>query len=883
MPFVLVGASLSGGCPSGLHEAQRRGESVGQLRPSVVMTVAAEPCGGTREPDCEGPFTGASCTLPCLGEGSLDAAGCGLDAYCHSDGAVYGLSTRNAVLWPGSTTDGDAAIESSFEAWIAGHEAELGLEAGLEPSDLELERAPDFRSSMGRLQLFRFMQKYRGFPVLAPDGTVTVVYGPQGAISISGAIVDGRESFANEDAQASEAEAVRSMLWHARQQLGGAADDLEVVHVRRMALPAARAVGWVGFVQRRGGTPLARVVVDADPSLTGPVLPLWDYRELAASGLTNTQAIEVHTLDPAGVPDVLAYSDEDTLTTGAPLLGSVDDVSLALQLATERVVVLDLQGESEDDVATFGTRVTSPSGAFLEVEGAALAAQVAYHSMQSWYDFVDERMTDPAFGAKRWDSASSFYTNGGIVSDALAGTYAPRMLAFVNASPDDCTVTGVACARPTGYLSTSAPVMAFPELLHIPAGATQPEAMGLVKLPGVGIEPVTFAHELGHVIDLFVGAGITQDLVPICAGTCTLECIEDTTDEAPPLSESIAQLLALTLLRQSFEGVTFDYCSIVDLVSRNGTKPWTPGSCIPEGEDISVLERPGACAKPAEYCDKPEEPGIHRQCCFDDEDLTDCTIIIPDECEVGVMGSSGGLGTGTARPAPTGLCATNPGYRTNSLYQAYWQLLNGQRCEPTPPFGCVSIEWAPGVSPLDAATDALLYAMRVNALTFEQLADAMATYVSCNYGPTAYDEFNAIACAHGIRDCTAAAPMVCQQCGNGVREGDEGCDGTDWLLTRCEDLPVFTGGTLTCDPSTCILDTAQCVMAGLDTTDGTTPLDDSSSTSSVPDPATETEAAGADGAPPAGGCGCNTATRGARLTAMLLLAWLGVTRRRRAA
>jgi hypothetical protein len=95
-------------------------------------------------------------------------------------------------------------------------------------------------------------------------------------------------------------------------------------------------------------------------------------------------------------------------------------------------------------------------------------------------------------------------------------------------------------------------------------------------------------------------------------------------------------------------------------------------------------------------------------------------------------------------------------------------MLNGQRCEPTPPFACVSVEWAPSVAPLDAATDALLYALRMNALTYEQLVDAMATYVSCTYGPAAYDDFNAIACAHGIRGCDAPAPMICQTCGNGV-------------------------------------------------------------------------------------------------------------------
>jgi hypothetical protein len=620
--------------------------------------------------------------------------------------------------------------------------------------------------------------------------------------------------------------------------------------------------------------------VDADPLLTGSVLPLWDYRELAAAGLANTQPVQVHSVDPAGVPDALAYSDEDTLTTGVPLLGSVDDASLEIQLATERVVVLDLQGESGKAVDVYGRRVTSPTGHFLGAGGTALATQVVYHLFQSWYDFIDERLTEPVFGSKRWDSATYLYSAGGTLSDAPAGTFAPRVLAFVNASPTDCPVQGIACAGATGYIPVSPAVMAFPELLHIPSGATNPEALGLVTLPGAEADLVTIAHELGHIIDLFTAGGITVDFAPACMGACALECVEDTSDEAPPLTESIAQLFALTFLLQSFDGVAFEYCSIVDMVSRNGTKPWTPGSCVPPGEDISLLQRSSACAKPPAYCDKPEEPGVRRQCCFDDEDLTDCTIDIPDECPVSAMSQSGGSGTGTARPVPTGLCATTPGYRTNSLYQMYWQMLNGQVCEPTPPFACVSVEWAPGVPPLDAATSALLYALRVNALTYEQLVDAMATFVSCTHGLAAYDDFNAIACAHGIRGCDDPAPMVCQTCGNGVREGNEGCDGTDWLLTRCDDLPLYSGGMLMCDWSTCVLDTSQCVMPGLDTTDGTIPLDGSSSTSS----STETDTAGATDGHAAGGCTCRTDTEHAGwLATVLLFSLFGTGHRRRGA
>jgi MYXO-CTERM domain-containing protein len=165
----------------------------------------------------------------------------------------------------------------------------------------------------------------------------------------------------------------------------------------------------------------------------------------------------------------------------------------------------------------------------------------------------------------------------------------------------------------------------------------------------------------------------------------------------------------------------------------------------------------------------------------------------------------------------------------------------------------------------------------VNALTYDQLFDAMATYVSCTYGEDAYDDFNTIACNHGIRDCAEPAPLLCQDCGNGVREGTEGCDGTDWLLTGCDDLPLYAGGTLTCDQSTCVLDTTQCTMPGLDTTAGTALPGDSSSGAAPQD----TETTGAGGPISSDdGCGCNTEpSNAAGLVALFSL--LGARRRRR--
>ncbi|MCX4246747.1 hypothetical protein [Paraliomyxa miuraensis] len=845
------------------------------------LEQASQGCDGTPLPSCDGPFTGASCDLPCaLAPPGLPPRECGVDRYCHSDGSTYGLAARNAVLYPASPDEPDEAVQANLEAWIVEHPADLGLEAGLTADDLELHRMNDFRSSAGALTIFRFGQTYRGIPVLAPDGIVTVVYGPQGAISITGAIIDGRTPYEHADAQVHAAKAIDSILAHADAQIAQASvQGLRVEHATPVAMPMAKAIGWAGFVRQPGGPLLARVIVDADPGFAGAVQPLWSFRELVVSGLGDTQQIDVHTLDGSSDPTSLAYADRDVLTTGAPLLGSMYDATLQLQLATERVVVLTLGGERSRDVEIYGARVLDPVGDFSANTGPELSAQTAYHLIQSWYDYTDEHLSDPVTGTKQWDSANLLYSDGMSPGDTPPGTYSPRVLVFSNTSSADCPVSGIACVRQSGYKIGTQEVSVFPELAHIPAGASMQETTGNVILPGEGVEPITFAHEFGHIVDLFTGGGLIKDFAPDCGNVCVYECVVGTTDEAPPLSESVAQLFTFVFLLQAFDGVDWQHCSIVDLVSRNGTKSWTPGPCIPPGEDISLLLRSDDCTKPSDqYCDRPEQIGVGRDCCYDDEDLGDCTLIVPSECPVGEVGATGGLGTGTARPEPTGACDPHPGYSTNSLFQAFWQMLNGQRCDPTPPFACVSVDWAPGVTPMDAATDALIYAMRINALTYDQLVDGMATYVSCNYGEAAYDEFNAVACAHGLRDCAAPAPMMCEDCGNGVREGTETCDGADWLYASCDDLPEYAGGTLSCDENTCALDYAQCSMPSVDTTAGTDdPIDSSTSMT----PYVETETTGAAGVDP-GGCDCR-ASSGGRWLILIPLFVLGVRRRRRAA
>lgn len=61
-------------------------------------------------------------------------------------------------------------------------------------------------------------------------------------------------------------------------------------------------------------------------------------------------------------------------------------------------------------------------------------------------------------------------------------------------------------------------------------------------------------------------------------------------------------------------------------------------------------------------------------------------------------------------------------------------------------------------------------------------------------------------------DCMAFDFSMCTNCGDGIREGDEECDGTDFGGDDCEDAvgPGSTG-TLNCTP-TCTVDDSECCL-----------------------------------------------------------------------
>jgi hypothetical protein len=250
-------------------------------------------------------------------------------------------------------------------------------------------------------------------------------------------------------------------------------------------------------------------------------------------------------------------------------------------------------------------------------------------------------------------------------------------------------------------------------------------------------------------------------------------------------------------------------------------------------------------------------------------------------------------------------CDATEGYNTYSILQAWWNMLFGVYCAPPGPMGveCVSqtVVWPPGcdqpgsgvdcATPDEAAGLAFLYATRTNPTSYVQLIDGMAKFVSCNYGPQAYQDFNQALCDHQIRACDAPAPLLCEQCGNGIREGSEDCDGQDLSVDEIGYVPAcadfeYDGGTLACqglmDAQPCTYDFSQCTMPGLDDT-GTTGQTSTGQASTGQESGTssdETDTAGGVGAED--GCGCRARGRsdGRGMATPLSLMFLLAVRRR---
>lgn len=693
--------------------------------------------------ECEVGFAGPACAFTCTAGGACD-----IEAYRNANGSIYALAGRSTALFVTSDADDSAAVLSELSEWIAAHPQAFGFQP-LVAGDLQLTAHPALASvTAGGFRLHRFLQTYQGHSVFGSDGIVTVTTTPAGALFMAGTVADPHAQYAGLVAPIPEA-AARAPLEQALE--GHLGQDVSLGPVRVMAFPRLERLAYVasGFV---GSLAVGRAAVGANLSPDGEIEVLFVDDETVET-IDNQAPISAVVEQAGSNPFDLTIQTEtvDALRDDAALTGATD--GMELRLAQPLTFVRDLSAStpaSYNDDLPFSPSFTSPDDSF-----NATPPSVGFFGQDGYVKTLNLLHLTQARLNGGWDSLLRED------SDFAPGTFAPRLLVTVGALPESCS-GAAACAS---SLPINPPVPAGAEdFLHVPFAGGAAEPLGRFALqtqPSNG----QLAHEFGHIVDLFVGAGFPQAGVT-CTGQdgCMPSCVLGTAQEAPPLQETVANMYGIWALPGLFDTIAVDDCETLGALSLGSNRNPHNDTCRPNGEAFSLLDL-GSLS-----------PGYE-------------------------MNSQG-------QNLPTGACGTSAGYRFDAVFQAWWELLTGQVCSPTPPFVCQSFAADLPVALVDdvphglgarspqAAIDALLYALRINSQNYEMLADAMAAYYACNFGTAAHAAFCDIVEHHGIIVCDAAP--TCQVCGNGALEAGEQCDdanlvNTDACLNTCESASCGDG------------------------------------------------------------------------------------------
>lgn len=835
-------------------------------------------CAGVELAVCEDGWAGASCDHAC----SPGFDTCSLQRLCHADGRTHGVTARGTRLFDVPSPDPDPdQVMTLLALWISQHEADLGLMDGLSPGLLRLEPMDGSHAWHGHLAVYRYAQHYdtgdRRALVVGDGSIITVEVAPHGVVAVKGTVVDPRTPFAHAQAPAPIDAARRSIQQHVAVQAGVLESEVTVDDLGLVAVPGADVIAWQGVARVGGQVPVGTVLVEADPQTASGVLPLLRLEAHTANGLHDVVDVQVVSEDLGSditVPPILE-APTSSLLDGTVLRGSVHDLSGLPQLATNGVVALDVLGNALDQIkdATDVARYTDAMADFDDTQPSpAFDGQRHYHLSQEGYALVDHLVSGS------WDSALALFPKTMIdpadptqeikvprVSDYAPGSYLPRIIDANEHAP----LGGVSGQAQYGLIEAAEPV---DELYQSPGPGLQSEVLAFVKLPPGSTKASILMHELGHAFDVFLGPGFPKTFAPPpCSPiACDVTCDEDTSDEALPLTESIAQMFTLWQL-QRIGGVPHDDCGVIDLVTtgagQGSTDVHHPACMGPQGDHISLFLRDDdpACFD-VHYCDKPSA----------------------NETDPGIGGPH--------------LCDTTAGYNVTSLLQWWWNTLHGHYCEPTTPFSCEplpEVAWpvgcdAPGsttpcATPDELAAMPFLYALRTNPLSYRDLIDEMAAFVACNYGEEAYTWFNQALCDHHLRGCGEPMPMMCQSCGNGIREGSEQCDGADMgqpfgSAPTCEDQG-FEGGVLACDPITCTYDVGMCIggasTGGSSTGDDAEGLDETAGDGGGATSWADTEdTVGQGGVDTEDGCSCRSSGGGGSASWLLGAVLLGLRRRR---
>ena len=847
------------------------------MRPDVLVPILASLTSCLLA--CDPPAAAPSTDPVAPRETDICDAACAPDANCcterfvHGSGASIGWTRRGAAMFPVADALATSAVLAQLKQWIAEAPTRAGLAtampdttalAGLTPGSVPPRQH-------GSLVLHRFDQSYRGLPVVGAGEHVSLTISPgHGAVSVSGSIVDARDTYPGWDAPITPQEALTA----ASELLTIKDAEIEPVSFtfgepRLVAVAEVRTLAWEIEVGRDGhsrGTLLLR-------ANNGAMLA---FSPAAHFGPDDAVAVKVRARTFAS--DFFAHDDPDKQVvadldmnpvTGAPLLGSTytplacdeDPDALAVcgqtRLGNQQIIVLDAHHQNFYEDKTSHPRIgASPTGEFLVTPPAAsdddspmrddAALQDFFYRLQASYSLID------GYHAGKWDAYR------GSSSGFPVTAYKPRViLAHNTAVLATCGTSQPGCMKvywpfKFDFMTQTNVYDEHPEAdlpPHVWDADVNSEALGFIATGVDGFtSPDLVFHEFGHVVDLFTmpkiigesvsgsGCAIDKKMGNICAAAC----VPDSTDEAPALKETVADMIDLFSVGQLYTTVEYARCEAISAIAVLG--PVHDPACMDAPGDIkSFLDQ------------RPDEPA---------------------EVEIdGVW-------------IPTGNCNASPGYRQSGILQAWWEWTHARSCSPTTPFACE--EFADEATGAKSGIEALLFAMsQTNATYYRKLFTDMEIYIACTDGPAQAARFRQVFCHHGALDC-GDLPSVCPAtCGDGEAQLTEACDGDDLQDQTCFDHGFVTG-TLTCKAD-CTYDTSACTQDAVTTgSTGQEPGPDPTTPTSGPDIPTTPTTDGDSALPPTSettggedsaggehaedGCGCRGSEAPGGLLALVLLA-----------
>ena len=589
----------------------------------------------------------------------------------NSNGTVNGLSfaAPQKVLFhaPGGEV-------SYFKDWIASHTDLLGIDPIATPSVLDgivPSSASDLRFE--KLTYHRFDQTYRGYPVVGPEQRLTLITDAQGGVvAFAGTVLDPRPDYAGLKSQLRGDEAVLAIREVAdRRDLDA---ELDVDSLALVAVPAQQTMAYRGVLQT-DGEPQARVLVDA---ASGSPLAFQSLRHPDTFDHFPVRARHLQALDN---PDtngqvISGFLPGSTFGFCNPAIPN----GCFLRMGDDRATVYDFERDNNSAPTVWLTPRLIPNGGgpgifwslFNDGNPASFRFQTQnpYHKLALSLAAIDPMKTVPG-----WDHHPA----------APFGLFTrPPLSVFTNVDGSPEGNENDACDGALGWMT---PGYIFDNTWSVVEHPYITNNFPTAAIAMCSSSEGTLFHEIGHYYDSY------SEYDTLGTGLVSNSCIWDTSDEALPLRETVADMTALYLYKKLYPAMPYD------LATTNNACAFTS-----MGQGTFSIHGEGCTTSVGDFdVDRPA---------FD-------------------AGSE---------------CNVSGGYRIRAINQAVWQYLAGKQCETTAPYRCNTVRRDP-----DVFMDALVAALGVsNLMSYEQLFEMMHIHIDFNDGATEAARFRAVMAQHNI-------------------------------------------------------------------------------------------------------------------------------------